>query len=259
MKYFESLADVFGSATRPVKVFFRDDDGGWADSQLDKMCSWFKDRRLPLDIAVIPQEMDNDSVSLISKWINDKQSAIRIHQHGYTHVNHQLEGRGCEFGSDRDYQQQYNDIFHGDEILKHHFGNTVDSVFTPPWNRCTDDTVAALTKCGFKYISRIAGSAPLTGLPSDGPGIRALDVDVDWLKKRKGERLDDQALAAYTFQMFESGISDRATADIDYDCIGVMLHHEHTHDNEYRLLDELVSVIRESGKATFCSMIECEV
>jgi len=254
MTYFESLTDVLSSSTCPVKVFFRNDDGGWADTQLERMCLWFKDRQLPLDIAVIPQEMNRDSVSLISKWINDEYSKVHIHQHGYTHENHQQQGRGCEFGSDRDYEQQYNDISRGLAQLQRHFGNAVDPVFTPPWNRCTDDTVAALKKSHFKYLSRISGSTPLDALNSDGHGLSTLDVDVDWLKKTKGERLDDQALMAYTTKILTSRLDTRTEEDI---CVGIMLHHEHTHEQEYQLLDKLVEVLRESSNVSFCSMMEC--
>lgn len=254
MTYFESLTDVLSSNTGTVKVFFRNDDGGWADTQLERMCLWFKERELPLDIAVIPQEMDSDSVSLISKWINDENSKVNIHQHGYTHKNHQLQGRGCEFGSDRDYEQQYNDISRGLAQLQQHFGTAVDPVFTPPWNRCTDDTVVALQKNQFKYISRIAGSAPLDALNRGGHRLNTLDVDVDWLKKTKGERLDDQALEAYTTNILSSRMDTKTEKDI---CVGIMLHHEHTHDQEYQLLDKLVDVLRESSSVNFCSMMEC--
>ena len=40
-----------------------------------------------------------------------------MHQHGYAHVNHEPEGRKCQFGASRSAAEQSDDIAAGRELL----------------------------------------------------------------------------------------------------------------------------------------------
>ena len=42
----------------PVPVFFRDDDAGWDDTRLFELLDRFAACSLPVDLAVIPMELD---------------------------------------------------------------------------------------------------------------------------------------------------------------------------------------------------------
>jgi len=118
---------------------------------------------LPLDIAVIPDALSEQSVDVIGALLG-AGGKVAIHQHGFSHNNHQLSGRSCEFGTDRNSKQQRDDIEKGQKMLATVFGSQVNPVFTPPWNRCTSDTSVALQSLGFQYLSRIIGSAPIEGV-----------------------------------------------------------------------------------------------
>jgi len=177
---------------------------------------------LPLDIAVIPEAMSGQSVEVVNALL-DASDKISIHQHGFAHTNHQVSGRSCEFGSDGS-----------------HAGSQLVPVFTPPWNRCTNDTVAALKAVNVQYLSRITGSAPIeTSLPE-------LPVTVDWLKKSNGERLTEVELIEYICHLLDS----------DEETFGIMLHHEHMDQQNRELLHRFIEVLNDSSSVSFHSMMD---
>ena len=239
MKNFEAVADVLNERSAPLRIFFRNDDGGWADESLQKLANEFIQQDLPLDIAVIPDALSQESIDVITGLL-EAGNRIAIHQHGFSHTNHQLSGRSCEFGSDRNYEQQLHDIAKGQEQLASAFGASVKPIFTPPWNRCTSDTAAALQSLGFHYLSRIINSAPID------QAIPELPVAVDWLKKRKGERLNTDQLVDYICGLF----------DTDDEVIGVMLHHEPMDQESRDLLRQFIETLRASPKVSFHSMMD---
>jgi hypothetical protein len=153
------LEAALDAAPEPVTVFFRDDDAGWADARLLALIDRFAAHGLPLDLAVIPAELSPGLAATL------RERPVGLHQHGYAHVNHQREGRKCEFGSDRSRAQQEHDIAAGRERLRALLGDRLDPFFTPPWNRCTRDTGEALVALGFAALSREHRAEPLGLLP----------------------------------------------------------------------------------------------
>ena len=239
MKPFTAVAKVLSERQTPVRVFFRNDDGGWADERLRELTNEFIEQDLPLDIAVIPDALSQASVDVIGALL-EAGDRVAVHQHGFSHVNHQLSGRSCEFGGDRNYEQQQSDIAKGQQKLADTFGTQVTPIFTPPWNRCTSDTAVALQSLGFQQLSRIINSEPID------KAVPEIPVAVDWLKKRKGERLKTHELVNYISGLF----------DTEDEIIGVMLHHEHMDQENRDLLRQLVDTLRASQKVSFHSMMD---
>ena len=238
MNTFQTLEDVLANRKTPLKVFFRDDDGGWADARLQKLAHAFIQQQLPLDVAVIPGALSAQSIELLTALLK-ADAEVAIHQHGYNHTNHQLSGRSCEFGTDRTREQQHLDISRGQQKLTDLFGAQIAPVFTPPWNRCTSDTAHALKSLGFRYLSRIIGSEPIDD------AITELPVAVDWLKKRKGERLNTAELVQYISGLFST----------ENDTIGVMLHHEHMDKENRELFFQFIGTLRKSQRVSFHPML----
>ena len=143
----------------PVDVFFRDDDAGWEDERLLELIARFAEHGLPLDLAVIPAELHEELAAAL------RGVHAGLHQHGYAHTNHQVEGRKCEFGPARDRAAQRADIAAGQARLRALLGDRVDPFFTPPWNRCTRDTGEVLVELGFTLLSREHRAEPLGLLP----------------------------------------------------------------------------------------------
>jgi len=233
---------VLARREKQIKVFFRDDDGGWADERLQKLGDEFIQHELPLDVAVIPGALSSRSIDVIDTLLGAK-GRVAIHQHGFDHVNHQLSGRSCEFGSDRNRIQQHDDIALGQNKLNEVFGARVDPVFTPPWNRCTSDTAFALQSLGFQSLSRIIGSEEIEN------AVPELPVAVDWLKKRKGVRLTTAELINYISGLFDN----------EAEVIGIMLHHEHMDHGNRTMLYQFIDTLRDSQKVSFHSMMNLSV
>jgi len=224
--WLDDLLLSLDQAVKPVSFFFRNDDAGWADSQLFELLDCFSSVEIPIDLAVIPLAIEDHNRSLYER-VKYSKGLIRIHQHGYSHNNHQLQGRKCEFGSDRTGSQQQADIQAGQDLLLEYFEGQVDPIFTPPWNRCNQDTINALINLGFTTLSRDNTADHL-----HCHRLNELPINIDWFKKRNGTRLNRFELVQLIVQVINGGES-----------VGVMLHHEIMDHQEREVLSELLELL----------------
>jgi len=242
-QWLESVEVALRNIRSQVRFFFRDDDAGWHDDRLFKLMDCFSAFAMPLDLAAIPQAFDAQSAALLRNRIEASEQRIGIHQHGFRHLNHQNEGRKCEFGSYRSYEQQKFDIWMGQCQLCDYFGYGVDQIFTPPWNRCTQDTVEVLIDLEFASISRDE-----TAIPLNTGRLVELPVNVDWFKKKRGMRLQPIEIG----KLIASAIWEKSA-------IGVMLHHEHMDQKERAALSELLALLDSSSNVECVSMRDLRV
>ncbi|CAD6873670.1 hypothetical protein [Methylomonas fluvii] len=158
-----------------AQIFFRDDDAGWDDDRLYALLDCFRDCHIPIDLAVIPDALSQSLAdSLLGRWRRNP-FLLGLHQHGYSHHNHENQGRKCEFGISRSEERQFKDLLVGKQQLECLFGSALDSIFTPPWNRCSQATADSLIKLGFQALSRNRGAVTLhTGR------LREIPVAIDW-------------------------------------------------------------------------------
>jgi peptidoglycan/xylan/chitin deacetylase (PgdA/CDA1 family) len=223
--WLQPVEAALDAAPSAVPVFFRDDDAGWGDGRLLALLDVFAAHDLPVDLAVIPGELDAG----LARELCARR--VGLHQHGLAHVNHEPEGRKCEFGPARDAAAQRRDIAEGRDRLAALLGDRVDPIFTPPWNRCTADTAHALADLGFTTMSREARAAPL-GVP----GLAELPVSVDWFAHDHGRRLSPaelgvrigEALGARSAVglMFHHAIMELADMDGASALLGLLAGHE---------------------------------
>jgi len=230
-KWLEPLENTLAGLSTSVSCFFRDDDAGWSDDRLFRLIDCFSMQAVPLDLAAIPQAFDSKRASLLSRGMEASDNLVGIHQHGFCHMNYQVEGRKCEFGSARSLEQQKTDIRNGSTLLHGYFGDRLDSIFTPPWNRCTQNTVDVLNDLTFSAISRDETAASL-----DSGSLAELPVGIDWFKKKRGVRI----------QPIEIGAAIAAAVE-DKDIVGIMLHHEHMDRHERSMLDALLALLVSSS------------
>jgi peptidoglycan/xylan/chitin deacetylase (PgdA/CDA1 family) len=230
------LREALDAAPEPVRFFFRDDDAGWRDDRLTALLDVFAARGVPIDLAAIPLDMTRDLASTLLERAEGQP--LGLHQHGYAHVSHETEGRKCEFGPARDAAAQRRDIGDGRRRLLDLLGPALQPVFTPPWNRCTADTGAALTELGIGVLSR-----DRTAVPLERDGLRELPVQVDWLAKRKGVPLGRDAVGEQ--------LAARAGEPAP---LGVMLHHAEMDTEDLTAMSELLDVICAHDRARCLSM-----
>jgi hypothetical protein len=225
---------------KPVRFFFRDDDVGWADDRLWALLDRFDRVGLPVDLAVIPAALTPQLSRLLAHRLSASSGRLAVHQHGYTHDNHEPAGRKHEFGPSRTPQQQHGDIWRGRELLAEAFGPYVVPIFTPPWNRCTPATGRALLDLGVRVLS-CDDTAP----PLDLPGLAELPVRVDWFAHHKGVRHPRAALGTLLAETAAAGHP-----------VGVMLHHELMADEELADLAELLELVAGHPAAVGSPMLE---
>ena len=206
-----SVKTALDARQTPVQIFFRDDDAGWDDQRLYALLNCFRTSKLPIDLAVIPQSISQTlAKSLMARWRRNP-FLLGFHQHGYNHINHQREGRKCEFGDTRSQDQQYQDLLAGRLKLEGLLAPALDNIFTPPWNRCSQTTLDSLNRLGFQALSRNHGATPL-----DAGLLQEIPVAIDWCGIRAQSAMPwlDMAKAV--------------VAELRRDTVtplGVMLHH----------------------------------
>jgi len=223
-----------------LRCFFRDDDVGWAQDRLLAMLDLFERQQVPIDLAVIPTALTIDFSQTLAERIRQGRQPIGTHQHGYAHLNHQTEGRKCEFGESRALIQQKSDIDNGRWLLRELLGELPQPIFTPPWNRCTQITISVLKQLGFKALSRDSSAKPLAL-----DGLHEIPVHIDWLGKRKGERIS------------RTGLGLRIAAVITQsESLGIMLHHQKMDVAELDNLAELLVILASHPRVRLTLMQE---
>jgi hypothetical protein len=219
------VAAALDAAAEARPVFFRDDDAGWDDAGLGALLDLFESRNLPVDVAVIPIALSPALAKDLAARAGNGR--LRVHQHGYAHLNHQLDGRKCEFGDQRSAVAQAGDVAHGRRRLLDQLGPLVDAVFTPPWNRCVDATAAALVAEGVEVLSRDA-----TAPAFNRPDLAEVPVTVDWFGRAKGVRWTRPELAGR--------LADAISAPGP---VGIMFHHAVTDADERQAVDEVLGLL----------------
>jgi hypothetical protein len=205
-------------ASGSVEVFFRDDDAGWEDERLLDLVARFAEHGLPVDLAVIPAALHEGLAERL------RASHAGLHQHGFAHTNHQVEGRKCEFGPARDRAAQREDVARGQARLRELLGDRLDPFFTPPWNRCTRDTAETLAELGFALLSREHKAEPFGVLPE-------LPVHLDVARLTPNE-LDERFAARVRAGgpvgvMLHHGVMEREDMERASDLLALLARHEH--------------------------------
>jgi predicted glycosyltransferase len=225
--WLNSVRTGLDGLTRPARLFFRDDDCGWGDDRLLLLLDIFADFNVPIDLAAIPAALNSAFAQKLARRMASHPERLRIHQHGYAHVNHESEGKKCEFGPSRNYRYQRADIEDGRRRLSELLGAAPDPIFTPPWNRCTAITARCLAELGFQVLSRDSPAAQL-----EVPGVCELPIAVDWFAHRKKVRLD----------RLEWGRSLAGELEREGH-LGIMLHHAVMDADEMQAMAELLCLL----------------
>ena len=238
--WLDPLRKALDESDTRVDFFFRDDDVGWANDEFRALLACFRRHSVPLDIAAIPNALTAEFAGELRAAHDEAPALLGIHQHGFSHTNHEVLGRKCEFGVSRTQAEQYWDIQLGKMKLDAMFGFAFDPIFTPPWNRCTETTGECLRELGFSVLSRDA-TARLLALP----GLKELPISIDWFARKKRERLSFQSLG----KLVAGKVKQKQP-------VGIMLHHELMSADERDLLDDLLVLLSTHRQARCKLMAE---
>jgi hypothetical protein len=147
-------------------------------------------------------------------------------------------------GAARSLEARAHDIADGFLRLQRAFGERLDAIFTPPWNRCADDVPPLLATLGYAALSRDATAPAQQALPE-------LPVHVDWCRHwREAEGDPERAAAAI------DGALANAARGLGR-AVGLMLHHAVMGDDELVLLRTLLQRISLHRHSACLPMREC--
>lgn len=251
-------------------LFFRNDDVRHTlDQALIDLTQLCIDHKVPISHAVEPANVTPD----VSKWLIGMKKQfpdlIEIIQHGYNH-NLANPDQKMEFGGNRGYQEQYDDIKKGQEIMNRVFGNLWEPIFTFPYGTFNTHTLKAIDDLGYKAISskikftykgrlknvlgRLMRKDVLLGKKINyHPGVRPnykfreISVSANLIKHYTGESTAEHyTLAEIMGQIRESNRYTNIT--------GILFHHRFHKDN-LQLTASLIGTMKDEGY-TFCTIRE---
>lgn len=221
---------------RSVNVFFRDDDVADDEPSLRRLLDLFAEFQVPINLEIIPGKLTEAAVSLLRAYRETHPDLFEFHQHGWMHVNHEREGRKCEFGASRSFNEQLADIRQGRGVLLDAFGEAFSPVFTPPWNRCTEATYRALDQLQFRALSKLRGKTEVTSY-----GFRELSVTLDLFRWKGGATMKEPG-----------EFTEELHAQLrEFDTVGIMLHHQVMDEAAFEFLALLLEELRGLGQIRF--------
>ena len=222
-----AIAQGLANGTGEAKVFFRADDIGVPGKQCSKLIETFKNNKMPLCLAVVPTWLTTARFDHLRQLTGKKSSQWCWHQHGWLHRNHETTGKKQEFGSGRPAKEQIRDLANGKDRLLSIMGNSFSPFFTPPWNRCSVDTLHGLHNLGFQAVSRSTNAKPVS--PPELPDIQ-INIDLHTRKET-----DPKLCLNNLLKEVEHSISSG--------CGGIMIHHQRMNQSSFDFLELLLAII----------------
>ena len=208
-------------------IFFRADDIAVPGKQFAHLLEVFSQNRVPLCLAVVPAWLTRPRWLALERVAKNFASRWCWHQHGWRHVNHEIDGKKQEFGPLRCRADLEHDIHCGRQRLENLLGNNFFPVFTPPWNRCDKKALDVLKNLDYAAVSRSRGSS----LPPP-KGLLNLDVNVD-LHTRKEKTLT----AGW------DNLLDELQQAIASGLCGIMIHHQRMNQAAFDFMNILLMIL----------------
>ena len=135
------------------EYFFRNDDiRQTLDKSLITIQRIFKERKIPIIFAVEPANVSKEVVDWLLQEKKQHPELIDIMQHGYDHKIKNRKKKG-EFGGDRTYKEQYDEILKGKELMDSFFGDAWFPMFNFPYAPYNKAAIQALQDIGYKVIN----------------------------------------------------------------------------------------------------------
>lgn len=214
-------------AAAPPQVFFRADDVGIPSRTFQQLIGCFQKHRLPLCLATVPAWLTEPRLKELRSLTGTNSGQWCWHQHGRLHRNFEPVGKKQEFGPARTKSDIDSSLAKGRSRLEQLLGNDFQPIFTPPWNRCSSDTLRVLTDLKFKAVSRSKGARPETL-----PNLPDLQVNVDLHTRKEVE--PSLGLKNLVLEIEQGLASGRC---------GIMIHHQRMNRAALELLDILLGLL----------------
>lgn len=233
--YVKELFPSTPQKKQSIPLFFRADDVGIPSSNFSRMVGLFTKHEIPLCLATVPSWLTHKRFTALQVRTGKGNSLFCWHQHGWLHKNHEQAGKKHEFGPSRTRDQVKWDLANGKQRLQEILGDEFLPFFTPPWNRCSVETLESLAELGFTGISRSSDAAPPC---SDS--LPDIHINVD-LHTRK-ESTTPEAAIRLKKEMEQAIHSGR---------VGIMLHHQRMNQHAFHFLESLLLQLKKQPQFKF--------
>ena len=146
-------------------IFFRNDDvRDSLDKSLVDLTALFTTHGVPISHTVEPANVSKEVIDWLISVKNETPRLIEIVQHGYGHrLNYRKIIGGKlkkgEFGGSRSYDEQFEEIKHGMELMNQFFGKQWFQLFTFPYGARNRQAIQAVSKAGFKVVNGSMGAS----------------------------------------------------------------------------------------------------
>jgi peptidoglycan/xylan/chitin deacetylase (PgdA/CDA1 family) len=227
LEKFARQIDQAGTVKKQIQFFFRADDIGVPSKNFDRMMQLFIAYEVPLCLAVVPVWMTGKRWQAMEEYQEKASRLFCWHMHGYGHKNYERNKKKHEFGPTRAKSDIFRELTNGRDRLLSLMGSAFTPVFTPPWNRCSQETLMALKQLDFKGVSRSYGASPP---PIDGLKDMVVHVDLH-TRKDKTSDLGREKLV----EEFNTGVLSEAC--------GIMLHHMRMDQAAFAFLEALLGFL----------------
>jgi len=211
-----------------VMVFFRADDIGVPGEGFARLVDLFRRKRVPLTLSVVPAWLSRPRWRQLKELCGQDQRLWCWTQHGWRHVNHEPRGKKLEFGPTRTASRKREDLRLGFQRLRQLMGEVFVPAFTPPWNRCDQETITALKVLGFRALSRSLGAQP----PAPAT-IAEYPVSVDLHTRKEQEDRDGWR-----------NLCEELRENLANGFCGVMVHHQRMDHRAFVFLELLLDKLK---------------
>ncbi len=225
----KSIIEKHMLSKEKITIFFRADDIGVPSKNYSRMMELFIKYRTPLCLAVVPCWMTKQRWKIMENFESQGKNLFCWHIHGYRHVNHEIRGKKFEFGESRSSKEVFSDLSRGYKRLQSIIGKNLTPIFTPPWNRCSLETMQILQKLGIQGISRSHGVKPL---PPRGFKDFPIHVDLHTRKEKDAQQGWQNLLRQF----------DKAAG---FKTCGIMIHHMRMNSQAFIFLEFLLKLFSE--------------
>ena len=252
-------------------IFFRNDDvRNKLDKPLIKITELFIKYKIPLTHAIEPANITKEVINWLKEIKGSNPNLIGLMQHGYNHKIKNKRKKG-EFGGQRKYREQYDDIRRGKELMNDYFGDMWFPAFNFPYAPYNPEAMKAVDDCGFYVINShfnshfsrrffyFIGHILKKGYLFNHhvswnlnlyPGTKLFEIDMNtgFIDKYYNEEYDCKMLN------LEEMINETRRF-INYKTIGVLLHHRyHNTDAKIKVVDDYLKWCKSNSDFTFLSI-----
>lgn len=251
-------------------IFFRNDDiRETIEPELIKLVDIFSAANVPISLAVEPANVTQEVVDWVLEKRKQHPGIFELIQHGYNHNKFLTYPKGTEFGTTRTFEDQYQDIQKGKQLMDTYFNQNWFPAMAFPYGSFNSPALKALDKAQFKVLS----TSVTFSFPHQVKNLVGRVLQKDFIRGKKVSH-HNRIRKPYKFVELDCSINiikkyitentaehfslEKIIADIEESAtyspvIGILFHHRF-HTEQFEDIKKLIDWIKKSGTYEFSTM-----